>query len=265
MTSHTQRSLLFAFIGSISLCGLIGIYCLLVGNMSSLAGRVLGTTAVIGGASILGLASAIPWESRRWHPIGPLGCTTVFVAAVLLTGLIWITRSFQYEVFIKALAIACTLAVAIPHVGLLAMARLRKDYLWVRTSTVIVIGILATLIIVLVIFEGPESDAMIRIMGALGIADVCGSLAVPILHRVSRIREHEAIHSTVLQLQLTCPRCGLGQQLPAGRTQCTSCGLRLRIEIEEEHCAECGYVLYGNESGVCPECGNTLASQPKRA
>jgi hypothetical protein len=73
MRSQTQRTLLLSFIGSVASCGLVGIYCLLLGKIGSLEERILATTATVGGASILGLAAAVPWERRRWRPVGLLG------------------------------------------------------------------------------------------------------------------------------------------------------------------------------------------------
>ena len=64
MTSQAQRTLLFCFIGSIICCALAGIYCLLIGHMGNFEAKILGTTAVFGVASILGMASAVPWERR---------------------------------------------------------------------------------------------------------------------------------------------------------------------------------------------------------
>lgn len=31
---------------------------------------------------------------------------------------------------------------------------------------------------------------------------------------------------------------------------------RVRIRISNNQCASCGYCLFGNESGICPECGS---------
>ncbi|MCH8251503.1 MAG: zinc ribbon domain-containing protein [Planctomycetes bacterium] len=106
----------------------------------------------------------------------------------------------------------------------------------------------------------PE-DLWYRFMGVLGITGACGTVAVPILHRVSAIRVQDETHTVDLSatIKLVCPRCGKEQQLALGRSRCGSCGLRIRVEIEEEHCRNCGYVLYKLESAVCPECGTPVA------
>jgi len=260
MRSQTQRSLLLGFIGSIVCCGLVGVYCLVIGQFGAFEARVLGTTAVVGAASILGLASAIPWERRRWHPIGPVGLAAVAVALVLVLIAIWADlpwRSRVTEMFYRTMGVACVVGVALPHVGLLSLARLRREYGWVRRCTVYVIAALATMIAYTIITE-IDDDEWFRAMGVVGIGVVCGTLAVPILHRVSAIRVREGIRTVELLLSITCPRCNKTQELPVGRSKCAQCGLKFSIEIEEEHCQTCGYPLYRLESTTCPECGTPI-------
>ena len=262
MRSQTQRSLLFAFIGSILLCGVVGIYCLLLGRLDNFELRVMFTTASAGAAAILGLASVIPWERRRWHPIGPFASLAVLTALVLVLSTIWLEPN--QEPFLKTMFSSCILAVALPHLGLMSLARLRKQYERVRLATAVVIAALAVQII-LSIWAEVDEEAWYRAMGILGIVVVCGTIAVPVLHRVSGISAREAIETVELKLALTCPRCAVSQTLPVGRSACSSCGLKFAIEIEEEHCAKCGYSLYRLESATCPECGTPIARDGAQA
>lgn len=264
MELKTQRVLLVGFIASISLCGVIGIFCMLLGEMSDLVARVLATTATVGGASIFALASAIPWERKRWPPIGPLGMIAVAIAFVLLLVLIWLDphRWQHAKLFFKALVSACVFAVALPHIGLLSLARLHRQYELVRYGTVGAIALLAATIVVMVVGEIEPGDVVIRYIGAIAILDACGTIAIPILHRVSRIQSHEQTLTTALEISLTCPRCAAQQTVPVGRSACGKCGLRFSIEIDEEHCPKCGYALYQLTSGVCPECGAPVTGGP---
>ncbi len=264
MRSQTQRGLLFGFIGSILCCGLVGIYCLVIGQMGSFEARVLGTTAVVGAASILGLACAIPWERRRWHPIGPIGAAAVAVALILVLIAIWGEPwywQWQWEEeFFKTMGIACVAGVALPHVALLSLARLRREYGWIRRMTVVTIAMLSCAIACAIIVE-PDGDLWARAIGVLAIADICGTIAVPILHKVSAIRTREDVRTVELAVSLTCPRCQRVQELLVGRSKCAECGLKFRIEIEEENCPTCGYPLYRLESSVCPECGTSIVGE----
>ena len=257
--SQTQRSLLFAFIGSILLCGVVGIYCLLLGRWGGFERRVMLTTVLVAVAAILGLVSVIPWEQRRWHPIGPFASSAVLIALGLVLLAIWFFRLTDQKLFVKPMLSSCILAVALPHLGVLSLARLRKQYELARLMTVVVIAVLAVQLIVTSWTDVLTNVVWYRAMGILGIVVVCGTIAVPVLHRVSGISAREAIETVELKLALTCPRCATSQTLSVGRSVCSSCGLKFVIEIEEEHCAVCGYSLYRLESAACPECGTPFA------
>ncbi|MFO0838959.1 MAG: zinc ribbon domain-containing protein [Phycisphaerae bacterium] len=253
-STRTQRSLLWGFISAMSACGLIGIYVLLLGHFGTLEARVLGSTAAVGGASILAMASAVSWESRRWAAFGLLGMVSTALALLFVLIMIWdVAPRAALETFGRITITACALAVSFSHVALLAMARLHRDFEWVRFATVGAIAVLAGLVLVVVWYQ-PIGDVWPRMIGIAAILDACGTVAVPVLHRLSRMRLRERTVTTQLQLQFTCPRCNRVQTQPAGASRC-ECGLRFRIEIEEEHCPRCGYSLYLAASGACPECG----------
>ncbi len=267
LRSPVQRKLLFAFIGSIVGCAVVGIYCLLVGGMGRTEGRILGTTAAVGGCSMLALAAAIQWERRRWHPIGPVSIIAIAAALVLTIYLIWFDTyphllDIQWERFAGS---AWVFACALPTVGLLSLARLRSNLQVVLALTIVSI---ATLVLMLqvAIFLDFDIDNWARGIGVFGILSACGTITVPILHRVSAIRTTESIQTTDLSISMTCPRCSVAQVVPAGRSVCKSCHLRFHIEIEEDNCLKCGYPLYQLKSAVCPECGTPIAlaadSQP---
>jgi ribosomal protein L37E len=266
IASKTQRTLLLSFLASIAACGMVGVYCLVAGNLGRIEGAVLVSVALVGAASILGLACAITWERRRWHPIGPIGVLCVLFTFAVSLALIWLdayairTPNWVW----KIMASSWTVAVAVPHAGLLALARLRTGYCWVRRWTIVCIAGTAALIVYLIIDDPTPFEVfrqLMRLLGVLAIGVVCGTLAIPILHRVSSIRTREAVRTTELRLELKCPRCLTQQHVPAGHSKCVSCGLKLKIEIEEEQCATCGYPLYKLESSQCPECGTPIARQ----
>jgi len=263
MKSQTQRTLLFSFLASIAACGVLGVYCLLQGNLGPIEGRILGSTALVGATSIIGLVGVMAWEQRRWHPLGMLGVFFAAAALLLSLTLIWsrdlgLVSLERNEEFWKVIGISWVLGVALPHVCLLSFARLHAGYLWIRRATIMAIGLLAALVSFAIITEGYGGDGLIRLIGILSIADVCGTIAMPILHRVSSIRTREAVRTSELQLTLTCPRCETAQKLAVGRSACIKCALRFVIEIEENLCGKCGYPLYRLESAICPECGTPI-------
>jgi hypothetical protein len=172
---------------------------------------------------------------------------------------IWFEPSWREDAFYKTMFSSCVLAVALPHVGLLSLARLRRGYEWVRVATLIAIALLAIQVI-LSIYGEIDEEKWYRAMGIISILDVAGTLAVPILHRISGIQVREQIQTTALELKLTCPRCQQSQTLPVGRSKCANCSLKFLIEIDEEHCSNCGYPLYQLQSAVCPECGTPIST-----
>lgn len=266
MKSQTQRSLLTSFLVSIAACGALGVYCLLLGNLGQTEGKILGSTALIGAASILGLVDVMAWEHRKWHPLGMLGVFAAALALLLTLVMIW-SRDLglgyleNTEAFWKLVGIAWVLAVSLPHISLLSFARLHRGYLWAQRWTILFIAMLAGTISFLILAEPryPDQDLYMRLVGIFAIADVCGTIAMPILHRVSSIRTREAVRTVELKVTLTCPRCELAQTLAVGRSSCAGCGLRFAIEIEEDLCENCGYPLYRLESAACPECGTPIA------
>ncbi|MEK6800232.1 MAG: hypothetical protein AABZ12_14830 [Planctomycetota bacterium] len=273
LQSATQRKLLISFILSIAACGLVGIYCLLQGQMGNLEWRILGTTSLVAAASILGLAAAVLWDRKRWPPLGLLGMLGQGPALVFVLPLVWLDWSTWQnfpdwrDFFERAAPVAWVIAIALPHVGLLSLGRLHRSYEWIRRWTVIMIAALGLLIIYLVLVEPNyySMETWMRLVGILSIGVVCGTLAVPILHRVSAIRTREAVRTVELRVSLTCPRCAVVQEVPVGRSTCAHCSLRFSIEIEEEQCPTCGYPLYQLSSAVCPECGTEVVALPSPA
>jgi hypothetical protein len=258
ISSRARRSLLFSFIVSLCMCGAIGIYTLVFGKFSWLEVQVLLTTCEIGGASILAMVGAIAWDTRRWHPLGPIAMIVVVIALLMLISVTWGLRpDIAGDLYEKLTFSVCIAAVALPHICLLSLARLHRGFEWVRFGTIGVIVALAAIILWIVLTPA-GGDEWMRLIGVLAIVDACGTIAVPILHRVSGIAARERVVTTDLSLSVTCPRCAKTQTLPTGLSRC-ECGLKIRIEIEEEHCRKCGYSLYKAASGVCPECGTQFA------
>ncbi|MEK6644783.1 MAG: hypothetical protein AABZ08_12840 [Planctomycetota bacterium] len=263
LRSPVQRKLLFAFIGSIVACAVVGIYCLLVGGMGRTEERILATTAAVGACSMLALAAAIPWERRRWHPIGPVSIVAIATALSLSVYIIWFDTypnalDIRWERFAGS---AWVLACALPTVGLLSLARLRSNLQFVLGITIISIAVLVFMLLAAILGEF-DDESWMRGTGVFAILSACGTITVPILHRVSAIKTTESVQTTELSISITCPRCSVTQTVHAGRSACCSCHLRFNIEIEENNCAKCGYPLYQLKSAVCPECGTPIAHAP---
>jgi hypothetical protein len=265
---QTRRILLYVFIASLCTVGLIGIFVLLRGNFGNLEGRVVASTAVACAASFFGMISAFLWERRRWHPIGLLGLFASPMALLATLAMIWsnyLDVALTWESLSERMAgTMWVVTIALPCIGLLSFAKLHKRFEWIRRWTIIDATLLGALLIYLILVQPPdhEFENLMRGVGILAIALVCGTLAIPVFHYISGITRRESQRTTDLQVEIICPRCATRQTLQAGRSQCVNCRLRFLIEIEEEQCPKCGYPCYLLASSVCPECGTTLNAAP---
>jgi len=263
LKNRTQRLLLLGLIGSVVVGGLVGACCLIFGRMNWVLERVVLSTIAIGIATVLGLVSAHVWERRRWHPLGMVATIVVGLALTYALVLTWWDH-IQTDKFIRSLFIMCTLAIALSLTALLSLARLRGGYARIRTATIVAIVLLTSQITLLLLeMDFAPEEVWIRSMGILAICVVCGTVSVAILHRVTAIREREAIRTFTPAVRLTCPRCESAQQVRIGHSKCTACGLKFHIQIEEERCPRCGYLTYRLTSAACPECG--LPIEPARS
>jgi hypothetical protein len=264
LTNRTQRALLFGVITTVVVGGLVGTYCLIFGRLNWLLERVVLSTVALGIATILGLISAHVWERRRWYPLGMVATIADSLTLAYALLLIWWDDLHQ-DSYIRGFVIACTLAVAWSLTALLSLARLRGGYARVQFMTLFAIVLLAALIIMLVLeVEFAPEDIWIRAMGILAICVVCGTISVGVLHRVTAIREREAIRTFTPEIRLTCPRCASAQQVRIGYAKCSACGLKFHIQIEEDRCPRCGYLTYRLASAACPECGLSFEGTPNQ-
>ncbi len=95
-----------------------------------------------------------------------------------------------------------------------------------------------------------------RIIGASAVMVGAGSLAQPVMLRLSASKEGEgAIRGRRARVSLGCPRCGAACALETNTDgACPACKLSIRVEVDEPRCS-CGFLLYGLDSPACPECG----------
>ena len=92
----------------------------------------------------------------------------------------------------------------------------------------------------------------------LGILAAVGALATIYLIIRHPLKLHIPGEDVLPQTQLSCPRCGLTQQVRVGETLCAGCRLLIIVETEEGRCRKCHYRLRGTTGEACPECGETI-------
>ncbi len=258
-----KRLLLYAFLATLAALAAIGIFVLLLGQFGALEFRVLSTTTVIGVASIIALAALAAIDGARNRRLAQIAITAITLALLLSLALIWeLAPPWPYTEYVqRSAAAAWVIGVALPHAALLRRARLHRDHEWVRIATLCSNAALALLLLSVIALDLTD-DLVGRLIGVGSLLVVCGTVAVPALHYVSRISAPKPV-TTELRLQIVCPRCGIAQQVSVGSSRC-ACGLRFRIEIEEENCPACGYSLYRCTAAACPECGAPIAGANPR-
>ena len=96
-----------------------------------------------------------------------------------------------------------------------------------------VLSALAVQLTLTILFE-PNADLWMRMIGVLSILAVCGTITVPILHRISAIPREGEERAVGDRLILICPRCSKQLEQPLGHSTCGGCGLGFQIEIEAE-------------------------------
>jgi len=128
----------------------------------------------------------------------------------------------------------------------------------VRRATVVAAASLVALICV-ALMGSTTGSAWDQCAGFVAIVMVCGTIAVGILHRLSKIKNQQSTRTFDFSVSLVCPRCAASAEIFVGRSRCPSCGLRFHLEIDEDQCQGCGYPLYKLTSDRCPECGMRLS------
>ena len=104
------------------------------------------------------------------------------------------------------------------------------------------------------------SDLYGRIIGALVILLVCGTVSIPLGYLISRTRQNRSDQAGLSQgvlIPVQCPRCGCGCELHVGHSTCPQCKLCFQLKLEEPRC-RCGYLLFRVASEDCPECGRAI-------
>lgn len=206
--SRVRRVIVAVIIVAFGLAALGGIIVLLGGDLGSEAGRVLGTTAVIGAYSVAVLCCAA-LAGRRVRVFGTIGAIVSVLSAGHVIRMIWSSSSTISDVEWRILwsGIALTAAFALASLLLLLADRRRTA---VRVGLWTTLGLFAVvLVLVLVVIwfaEAIDSEVYPRALGIAGILAALGAVVVPVLSLLmpegSRAPHGEASLSPALAARL---------------------------------------------------------------
>ena len=218
--------------------------------------RSMLTTAALLAAYILAIPCAALREKRRWVPTALAGLAACAIALLMALVCIW-AEDTDNVVFGKATLIATFVAFSFAHTCLLGQIAAGAALDWLRQGTVVIVWVVAGLASWMLLTE-PDGEIWFRLLGAAGVTDACGSLALIIMAKIRQVGKIEQLESCAARLEIVCPRCTSRQVVEAGRPTCRDCGLKFRIEIEEPRCAKCGYLQWQLTERRCPECGEAF-------
>lgn len=268
--AELKRAFLYVFLGMIVLTGLLAAYAILNNDSWQWSARIIGSCVTTGTAAIMAMGCAAVWERKKAHPLGLVSIVMVVTAAVFTIALIWLFDNTVGDMVVKYVAAFDVIAFTLAHITMLLLARLRREFEVGRVLTMGAAGGCGLLCTMMILTE--ESRGLWQLATLAGIGSATGTLAVVILHLISRVcgvgDGGEALPTTTPTtarriVRLDCPRCGLSREAPLGRSLC-SCGLGITVTVEEETCTKCGYLLYGLTTPTCPECGTPRAGAAKQ-
>jgi len=233
--------------------------------ISDFAGKLWMTgwgIETIGGLACLLLVNLGCGDRRYFRWAGIVCCLVGFTIAMLG---IWQERS-ENDFLARIAALVLIAAVAMAHINLILMARLKASQQWLQWGTMGFSLAAGTSAAIAVLFTDPsriEDSFLLRIAAAGTIASGCGSLALVILSLFNRKPEHAAqVVTEYKEILLACPSCATRQRVNLGDSACRTCGLQFFVKVTEPRCAACGYLLYRLQSDRCPECGAPVGTQP---
>ena len=273
--------LLWAMLAAYGFAALMGVVAAL--SWDAIAINLLVTALVVAGASTVGFLLAVFLErgnrSIRWLMHLGLVCTAIALFGWLV--LIWASsREFAtgYDEFIARGSAFFTFAgFWCLYVGYSFFLRVR--HVWYRLLVWFLFGCSVYFLLLLEIGMIDEDvvefiaddvfgdeEIFARTLIALIVLFAAGSLALPVIWFIDRTVQStdDAVLGRKFEVALTCPRCGLNQELPTKLGHCKQCRLEIRIKIEEPRCA-CGFLLYRFEGESCPECGRPVPESQRWA
>lgn len=200
-----RRATVIAIIGAFATSALIGIYALLAGDMNETVGKVLGTTAIVGLASV-SILCHLAIVDRAIRVIGFVGIAASAAAFATAMVMIWTNWGDNWDAqnqWGKALLLSGLLAGFLAQANLLLLLSTRKQPIIRYTLRATFVAMAAVYIAVglLTLTDGHIAegwnDGYGRMTGVFAILDALGTVLSPVLGLVLKSKEPSGSTDTV--------------------------------------------------------------------
>jgi hypothetical protein len=192
-----RRTTVLVIVAAFAASAIIGIYALLSGDMNETVGRVLGTTAIVGVASV-SILCHLAIVGRAIRVVGYVGITASIVAFATAMVMLWTTWGDNWNAqaqWGKALLLSALLAGFLAQANLLLLLSSRRNRIIRITLQATFVTIAAVYICVALlsltdgrIAEG-WNDGFGRMVGVFAILDALGTVLSPVLGLVLKSKE----------------------------------------------------------------------------
>ena len=184
------RIFLLGLAGSITLCALYGIFVVLTGSYSPLAGKIMLTTLSVGGYSLTGLCCTPHLEEADYKKgIAYAGIAVSAIGLVYACFTNWTGFSgwSGFWVLLQFRFIFLTLAISIAHISLLLIIKPGNKLVAFSQRATVFVVCAVSLIVVAMLIKPEVWLVLTQLLIVLAILDALGSIVTPILHKATAV------------------------------------------------------------------------------
>jgi hypothetical protein len=225
--SNTARLFMRAFIASIVVNAVLGIWALLAGDFGATQGKVLATSFLVSAAMLSVLVDTPAHRRGVLRPVPAIGAATGAAGFAWLIVALWVEADadewFKVAGSLLVVAAGATLAANLALIPLAPRLHLAQ------VITRALIAVLAVTILV-VIWAESDNDTMGRLIGVEGVLVAAGTLLIPALSRFAN-PDDGAVAPGARPAVRFCPSCGraVDDGVTGRPTTCDHCGSTFQV------------------------------------
>lgn len=183
-----KKYFLRTLIVALVISAVIGIVIFLVGDFGETEIKLLFTTLAIGGYSLTGLSCSTIHNRAKFKSFSVIGMLISVFA--FLTTIIAIWDIIDPDDMWQTVLIFIILSISMAHISLLLQIRPKSKKIKYSLFATIIFGtIVALMLIKSTITKFEDSEFYFRLLGVFSILVVLGTIATPILNRISEKKE----------------------------------------------------------------------------